>query len=145
MQLYDLYSSGLKGRREDFLMYRMVYLILNSEKNVLNRFLKEQTEEDLESQAVHSAFELKKKLIQGNIHYVFGLLKEGDEGIKNLVKMFLEKIRIWALQIYAKSFGDKISFEIIEDRLCFSSTTELLEFLESLSKNSICNITRMQH
>lgn len=41
MQLYQLYNLGISGRKTLFFKYRMLYLMLNSEKNDLNRFLKE--------------------------------------------------------------------------------------------------------
>ena len=59
MQLYDLYSENIKGRNTQFLMYRILYLIFNSEKNVLNRFLKEQESEEINSKEIQNALDIK--------------------------------------------------------------------------------------
>lgn len=134
MQLYELYRSGIEGRKYEFLMYRILYLTLNSEKNVLNRFLKEQDMEDLETVPVKKVLNLKKCLTMGNIDFVFQQLVEGFEGTRFLLKLFLDKLRIWALQIISKSFGKAISLDYIDKKLHFNDTEALCEFLEANGK-----------
>lgn len=134
MQLYELYCAGIKGRKYEFLMYRILYLTLNSEKNVLNRFLKEQDMEDLETVPVKKVLNLKKSLSMGNIDFVFQQLVEGFEGTRFLLKLFLDKLRIWALQIISKSFGKAISLNYIDKKLHFNDKEELCEFLEANGK-----------
>lgn len=134
MQLYELYHSGINGRKYEFLMYRILYLTLNSEKNVLNRFLKEQSIEELTTMPVKKVLSLKKALTMGNIDFVFNQLVEGFEGTRFLLKLFLVKLRIWALQIISKSYGKTISLEYISKKLHFHDIEQLVEFLEANGK-----------
>ena len=130
MKLYELYNEGIAGRKSEFLMYRVLYLILNSEKSVLARFLKEQSLKDLESKPLKEALKLKKSLVLGNIDYVFGQLETGFQGTKYLLKLFLDKLRIWGLIVISKSYGKSIKMEYVRVKLRFEGLHEMIEFLE---------------
>lgn len=97
MQLTELYDEGYKGRQHEFMMFRTLYLILNSEKRVLNRFLKEAKPEDLQTKPMNMVLKIMKNLVRGNFQYIFKQFEDGLEGTKMLLKMFIFKLRIWAL------------------------------------------------
>lgn len=59
---------------------------------------------------------------------------EGEEGIRHLLKLFVTKLRVWALQIMAKSFGNELSFDYLTKVLLFESEEACIEALESFSK-----------
>lgn len=68
--------------------------MLNSERNILNRYLKELDNADLETHPMKNVLKLMNNLIRGNFAYVLRQLDEGMEGTKLLVRMFLFKLRI---------------------------------------------------
>jgi SAC3/GANP family len=119
MQASELYDQGIQGRKHEFMMYRTLYLALNSEKSVLLRYLKELTPEDLQTEPMKQVLKLIKNLVVGNFAYIFNQLEKGKEGTKTLLRMFLLKLRVWALQMIAKSFSKTISFEKLTFALKF--------------------------
>lgn len=97
MQANELYDEGIAGRKYEFMMYRALYLSLSGEKGVLIRYFKELKPSDLRSEPMRLVMKLISNLIKGNIAYVFRQLSEGDEGTTLLLRMFILKLRIWAL------------------------------------------------
>ena len=134
MQVSELYDEGIKGRKHEFMMYRALYLTLNSEKNILIRYLKELDHKDLNTKPMKSVLKLMNNLVRGNFNYIFKQLEQGMEGTKLLIKMFLFKLRIWALQIIAKSFSKNIGFDKLADILKFENVSDLVEYLEEIGK-----------
>lgn len=129
-QLIDMYREGLPGKKYEFYMYRIVYLALNSEKFELNKFLKEMSVKELGHELVQEGVRFKTVLVSGNIKKVFEMYRSSKvELLGKLISLFLQKLRIWALQIISKSFGKQVKIEFVKSFLEFDSMTEAIEFL----------------
>lgn len=112
-------------------MYKILYLVLNREKNSLSKFLKERSAAELQSVPVARALQLWEWLLCGNIPKVFSLLGEEEkEGTRGLMKLFLEQLRLWGLMTFAKSFGREIKLDFVKKSLKFEDLEETVKKLE---------------
>lgn len=66
-QLYYLYSQGFKGHRLEFIMYRIVYMVLSDSNAELEKFLQELTTKDLLSRQINFALNFLESYKSGNL------------------------------------------------------------------------------
>jgi len=130
-KLHELYKHGLIGKHTtEFLSYRFIYLVFGNQRQPLNRLLQELVMVQLDSDNMKFAFELREAYEMGNIKKLFQLYKKGVNMTQYLIDLFVNKLRIWALQILCKSHGDKLSVSYLTEILAFNDEKQCLTLLE---------------
>lgn len=54
------------------------------------------------------------------------------EGVRDLLSLFADKLRVWALLILCRSFKPAVELAYLEENLKFDSKEELVKFLTSV-------------
>eukprot|EP00331_Platyophrya_macrostoma_P009607 CAMPEP_0176414136 /NCGR_PEP_ID=MMETSP0127-20121128/5093_1 /TAXON_ID=938130 /ORGANISM="Platyophrya macrostoma, Strain WH" /LENGTH=138 /DNA_ID=CAMNT_0017794007 /DNA_START=499 /DNA_END=915 /DNA_ORIENTATION=+ len=96
----------------------------------LNKLLMNLTNKELEHEDVVYALNLRKSNEIGNVKKFFNLYKEGRHMCANLIDCFIDRLRIRALQILTKGFGEKSSITWISEMLAFKNEEECRKFLK---------------
>lgn len=99
-QLLVLYHAGIEGRKDAFILYRLIHLVLESSAEEVQRFLREAGAGFLRSQA----FGLGKKLIEAlnncDFCWVFRYMRQGTNvPVRMLLRLFADKLRILRLRV----------------------------------------------
>lgn len=97
-QLDELYNNGMKGHNEEFLGYRILYTALHQMQIELALILKKLALKDKQSQCVQHALGVVKSLADNNYFKFFKLYKESPNMGAYLIDLFIDRIRVFALQ-----------------------------------------------
>lgn len=88
--------------------------------------------DELGHRLVQEGISFKTDLVSGNIKKVFSMYRSSNvELLSKLISLFLQKLRIWALQIISKSFGKQVKIEFVKSFLEFDTLAETTEFLKT--------------
>jgi len=129
-QLMDLYRQGVVSENKpEFLCYRIIYYTLGEANNDLNKALTGLSEQDFASKEIAFAMRLRHHYTTGNTKAFFQMYKRGFLLTRNLIEMFIHRIRILSLRIITKSFGEKISAQYLSELLGFDSVEKFIEFI----------------
>lgn len=83
--------------------YKMVYMVMGNDKFGLDKMLKELEEADLQSEFTDIVLGLKRDIQQGNFVKMFRTMREQKvEAIRNIMRLFVVKLRVWALNILCR-------------------------------------------
>ena len=118
---------------QEFLCYRIFYLILANHKYEINRLLIELTDDDLAQKDVQIAFKLKNAMDNGNVARVFAIYKTAPYLSQYLMDLFINKLRIWSLSLICKGYGERISIQYLKDLLAFNDELHCECFIEETS------------
>lgn len=102
-QLRALYKVKLGGNPEEFLMYRMLYIIYTRNRTDMNDLLADLTVADKRKPAVHYALQVRAALSSGNYHKFFKLYQQAPYLGACLLDKFVLRERIAALATICKA------------------------------------------
>eukprot|EP01017_Pseudomicrothorax_dubius_P011562 TRINITY_DN1434_c0_g3_i1.p1 TRINITY_DN1434_c0_g3~~TRINITY_DN1434_c0_g3_i1.p1 ORF type:complete len:673 (+),score=92.70 TRINITY_DN1434_c0_g3_i1:64-2082(+) len=145
-QLHALYRDGIKGHFYEFIGYRMMSLIFSNNKYQFSKQLEELAKVDFEAPEISFALDLKSCLSLGNVTRIFKMYKTGPNLTPYVFDLFILKLRVWALAIISKAYGDKIELEYISELLAFNEQADCKKFIietgGSLSEDETCLMLR---
>lgn len=96
-QLRALYKSNLGGNPEEFMAYRILYIIYTCNRVDMNDILADLTPADKKKPGVKHALKVRSALASGNYHQFFRLYDEAPFMGPYLLDMFIERERLAAL------------------------------------------------
>ncbi len=102
-QLDELYNFGLHGHCEEFLAYRILYAGLHGMQIELMLILKKLTLRDKKAECVQHALKVVRALSDNNYFALFRLYKQAPNMGGYLIDLFIERLRVFALQAIAST------------------------------------------
>jgi hypothetical protein len=100
-QLDDMYNSGIKGHNDEFLAYRILYTALHHMQIELSNILKRLTLKEKQTDCVQHSLKVVKALSENNYYMVFKLYKQAPYMGAYLIDLFIDRLRVLALQTIA--------------------------------------------
>ncbi len=108
-QLEMIYrTTGNRGHREEFLAYRLMFLILENLKIEAIKLIKEFNLKDKANPYVKHALKLRAAYNDDNYSRCFKLYKNAPNKGSYLIEIYIDKIRDYALKAICKSYGDYV-------------------------------------
>ena len=102
-QLRALYRMKLGGNPEEFLAYRILYVIYTCNRTNMNDLLADLTKADKQKPGVQHALKVRSALASGNYHKFFRLYDETPFMGGYLLDMFIERERLSAMAVICKT------------------------------------------
>lgn len=130
-QLKDLYSIGLPGSEYEFLAYRLLYLIHCRNKQAINQFMGELSEEQRHHEAVAHAFKVRSAVAIGNYSQLFQLYNDAPNMGAYLMDLFIPRERSLALNTMLKAYRPTVSIPFISKTLAFPSEDQCKSWLKN--------------
>ncbi|KAK4977442.1 hypothetical protein LTR66_010699 [Elasticomyces elasticus] len=128
-QLRALYKHTLGGHPEEFVAYRILYLLYTCNKTDMNDVLSDLTTVDKRKSAVKHALDVRSALAMGNYHKFFRLYQDAPNMGSYLMDMFIARERLAAMATYCKAYKPDVLLRYITDELGFDSDVSCAQFL----------------
>jgi SAC3 family protein LENG8/THP3 len=136
--LYGLYNEGLNGERDEFIAYRILYLVFTNENLELTKLLINLTLEMREMKAVKHSLRVVSSYSNFNFYQIFVKLYPTVPNLgKYIFDLFSEKMRIKALNYFIKSFRIKLPISYIITNLGFENQSDFKTFISNNFQNKI--------
>ncbi|CAD6884573.1 unnamed protein product [Tilletia controversa] len=132
-QLRTLYAYNIKGSEMEFLAYRILYLLHTRNQREVNSLMTELKPAARKDPAVSHALSVRLALATGNYHSFFQLYLNAPNMNAYIMDHFIERERVNALVIMAKSFRPSVPLSLIVSEFAFTDPPECHTFLDSLS------------
>jgi len=131
-QLVLLYADGFKGKENEFLAYRIIYLSLQNIKYDIVDLLKEvKNKTGLRNvPEIKHAMNLRKALNESNFFEFFKLYKLAPNMGSLLIEPFLNKYRMKALQVISVGYFTETSLDFVLEKLAFTNREICVKFME---------------
>ncbi|KAG9001485.1 hypothetical protein FRB94_006573 [Tulasnella sp. JGI-2019a] len=128
--LRTLYEMGLPGKKEEFLAYRILYLVHVRNRSDMNRLMSTLTPQMKEHEAVKHALEVQRAMATSNYHAFFILFANAPNMGAYIMDHFIERARLEALCIMSKSYKT-LPLSFIVRQLGFDDAAAVHEFLQA--------------
>lgn len=102
-QLRALYKLNLGGKPEEFLAYRILYIIYTCNRTDMNNLLADLTPADKRKEGVMHALRVRSALASGNYHKFFRLYQETPSMGGYLLDLIIQRERLAALAAMCRS------------------------------------------
>ncbi|KAI9019526.1 SAC3/GANP/Nin1/mts3/eIF-3 p25 family-domain-containing protein [Phycomyces nitens] len=133
-QLKQLYTLDIRGNRDEFIAYRILYFLFLQNMCDLNDLMKELVgKPERDSPCVQHALGVSKALSMCNYHTFFKLYKSAPNMGGHLMDKFVVRERIKALAMCCKAYKMGISVEFIAQELGFPNSGSCIKFLRGIS------------
>ncbi|QSL67178.1 hypothetical protein MERGE_001567 [Pneumocystis wakefieldiae] len=136
-QLFSLYNYNLPGHLDEFLAYRIFYLLLTRNKTDIHEVLLKLTEEEKRNKAIKHALDVRATLVMSNYHSLFKLYLDVPNMGGYLMDCFIERERVIALCKMFKAYRPSLSLKFLCQELSFENELECFEFLMARSNKDI--------
>ncbi|KAK4499417.1 hypothetical protein PRZ48_009931 [Zasmidium cellare] len=133
-------SSG--GKEDEFLAYRILYLIYTRNRTDMNNMLADLTTADKKGTYVSLALRVRAALASGNYHRFFQLYRQYQDRnmVPYLMDMFIDRERLGAMAAICKSYKPDVSSKFLTKELAFAcSETELFD--EDIERECLTFVT----
>ena len=141
-QLKQLYRSGLKGSEQEFLAYRLLYLLQCGDKLGICEFLqKESINAEDASGPVEHALAVQEALQVGNHARLFELYRAAPNMGVYLMDLLVQRERLRAFKAILRAYRPGISLDLIQRRLGFGGDEgECKEWLKGIGVTGSSNL-----
>jgi hypothetical protein len=141
-QLKYLYEQGVDGCEDEFLAYRILYMLFSRNQSDLNAMMEEMCDIGLNNQAecVQHALMVRSSLAKGNYHKFFRLYENAPNMGGYLIDQFANRERIDSLIVICKAYKMSIPLSYIAKELSFDSVSRLLRFLNESGVYPVSNV-----
>ncbi|KAG8829676.1 hypothetical protein FRC18_009157 [Serendipita sp. 400] len=138
--LRTLYELGLPGKREEFLGYRILYMLHGRNRADLNFLVSQLTPQEKELPAVQHALKAHMAMATGNYHQFFALFLVAPNMGGYIMDHYVDRERCGALITMAKSYRS-LPLRLLQTELGYESDElpKLLDFLTKHSANVFTN------
>lgn len=130
-QLKVLYAIGLSGFELEFMAYRLLYLIHCRNKQAINQFMGDLSEEQRDNEAVSHALKVRSAIAVGNYSQLFQLYATAPNMGAYLMDLFIPRERSMTLITMLKAFRPTLSLSYVSKTLAFTSEAECKNWLIS--------------
>jgi hypothetical protein len=128
-QLVELYDAGFKGHQEEFLGYRIMYTGLHNMKLELMLILKKLSLKEKQNKAIKHALRVINALDNNNYRIVFKEYKSAPNMSAYLMDLFIDRLRVFALQTISIAYMMGVEIKLIADELGFDSIEQCTKFV----------------
>ncbi|QRV74056.1 SAC3/GANP domain protein associated with nuclear localization of protein [Ceratobasidium sp. AG-Ba] len=132
-----LYEAGITGHANEFLAYRILYLVHTKNRSEMNLLLAQLTPEAKAVDAVRHALNVQAATISNNYHKFFQLYLKAPNMGGYIMDHMLARERVSALIIMTKSYL-QLALSFVATELAFDSAADVHRFL---AENSIAVYT----
>ncbi|KAG8744167.1 hypothetical protein FRC10_010633 [Ceratobasidium sp. 414] len=123
-----LYEAGITGHANEFLAYRILYLVHTKNRSEMNLLLAQLTPEMKSADAVRHALEVQAAMIANNYHKFFDLYLKAPNMGGYIMDHMLARERVSALIVMTKAYL-QLPLAFVADELAFDSTSDAHRFL----------------
>ncbi|OCF44339.1 nuclear protein [Kwoniella heveanensis CBS 569] len=138
--LRQLYELGLKGHPQEFLSYRIMYLLHTRNRSDMATLLAQLTPAEKQDPGVKHALDVHAALATSNYVRFFRLFLSAPNMSGYIMDHFVERERIAALAIMSKGYMT-LSLPYITQSLAFDSEEEADKFLQDHEAALYTNLT----
>ncbi|KAG5518849.1 hypothetical protein PMAC_002380 [Pneumocystis sp. 'macacae'] len=128
-QLFSLYSYNLPGHPDEFLAYRILYLLHTRNKSDIHEILLKLSEKERKNKAIKHALDVRTALGTSNYHLLFKLYLDAPNMGGYLMDRFVERERVIALCKMFKAYRPSLSLKFLCQELSFENESRCFEFL----------------
>ncbi|CCJ28505.1 unnamed protein product [Pneumocystis jirovecii] len=128
-QLFSLYSYNLPGHPDEFLAYRILYLLHTRNKSDIHEILLKLSEKERKNKAIKHALDVRAALGTSNYHLLFKLYLNAPNMGGYLMDRFVERERVIALCKMFRAYRPSLSLKFLCQELSFENESECFEFL----------------
>ncbi|GAB5591521.1 hypothetical protein Unana1_06421 [Umbelopsis nana] len=136
-QLRELYRKGIAGHEQEFIAYRILYLLYAQNYSDINALMKHLTKAHKEDPAIGHALKVRSSIATGNYHRFFRLYLEAPNMGGYLMDKFVERERITALKAMCKAFRPMVQTGYIIQELGLGTLEALSQLLKEHGANFI--------
>lgn len=133
-QLKALYSKGISGHSQEFLAYRILYLLHTSNYSDLSDItleIEEQKGKEPLDLAVSHALKVYKAMTTNNYHRFFKLYVDAPNMGGYLMDSFVHRERLAALSRMCFGMRQTVDLQFLIKELGFMEMDEIMDFIES--------------
>ncbi|KAJ3129244.1 hypothetical protein HK100_008741 [Physocladia obscura] len=116
-QLKELYRLGISGCKDEFLAYRILYMVYTNNRTDQVRILSDLTPEETASPCVHHALRVRMAVATGDYHTFFHLYNNAPNMSVYLMDLFIVRERLRALKTLGRAFRPTLKVEYIAREL----------------------------
>lgn len=136
--LLMLYEHNLPGHPDEFLAYRILYMLHTKNRSELGRTIGHLSKVEKETAPVKHALAVQNALATGNYHRFFKLYEAAPNMGAYLMDHFVTRERMFALTMMSKAYMT-LPLTHIQTELAFESIEEAHKFMED---HDIANYTK---
>ncbi|WVQ73547.1 hypothetical protein IAR50_003123 [Cryptococcus sp. DSM 104548] len=129
-QLRQLYELGLKGHPNEFLSYRIIYMLHTRNQSDMASLMAQLTDAEKLDPVVKHALDVHASLATSNYHRFFRLFLEAPNMSGYIMDHFVERERMSALAIMSKAYLT-LPLQVVFRTLAFDTEEETHQFLNS--------------
>lgn len=130
--LIPLYEKGIKGHKNEFFAYRILYTALCQDKENISilKIIKQKFKNKKNlSFEINHAIQVMKSLNEPNYFNFFKLYKNAPNMGKYLIEPFIPRLRIKGLLYLAYGYFSEVPIDVIVEKLGFENKEFCLKFL----------------
>ncbi|EJD48006.1 hypothetical protein AURDEDRAFT_113261 [Auricularia subglabra TFB-10046 SS5] len=126
--LTHLYEQGLPGKTEEFLAYRILYLVHAKNRSEMNRLIGQLTPEQKAAEPVRHALQVQRAVASGNYHALFVLFNQAPNMGGYIMDHFVIRERVQALIRMGVAYKT-MPLEFLTSELGFENAEDAHKFL----------------
>ncbi|KAJ1557774.1 hypothetical protein HK096_005444, partial [Nowakowskiella sp. JEL0078] len=118
-QLHELYKLGLPGHPDEFMAYRILYMVHTTNKTELHQILLSLTDSQKLEKSVRHALAIRMAVSLGDYHSLFNLYNKAPNMSAYMMDHFIDRERVKAMKIICRAYRPYVSLEFIAKELGF--------------------------
>lgn len=129
-RLRELYSKNIKGHENEFLAYRILYLLHTQARADLSQILLEMAPEQFSDKNIKHALDVNRAVMTNNFSWLFHLYLKAPNMGGYVMDNFIPRARLLAMTEICKAYRPEVPLDLISKELGFESDQEVLAFLD---------------
>ncbi|KAJ3025950.1 UNVERIFIED_CONTAM: hypothetical protein HDU68_006422 [Siphonaria sp. JEL0065] len=126
-QLKELYRHGIQGCKDEFLGYRILYMVFTMNRTEQVRILSELTPQETIAPSVQHALSVRMAVSTGDYHTLFKLYNSSPFMSIYLMDLFIERERIKTLKTISRAFRPQLKVSYLARELGWFATVGSIE------------------
>ncbi|KAK9470313.1 SAC3/GANP/Nin1/mts3/eIF-3 p25 family-domain-containing protein [Dipodascopsis tothii] len=143
-QLRTLYEKGLAGSKNEFLAYRILYMLHTRNRSEMNEMLITLTADERADPAVAHALQVQRVMNESDYHSLHRLYLAAPNMGGYIMDSFIERERIAALAVICRAFRPEYPLQGITAELGLESDTACYDFLKKYGLHPYVNTSTLK-
>ncbi|KAI8830212.1 SAC3/GANP/Nin1/mts3/eIF-3 p25 family-domain-containing protein [Chytriomyces cf. hyalinus JEL632] len=118
-QLKELYRHGIPGCKDEFLGYRILYMVYTMNRTDQVKVLSELSPTEKTAPPIHHALRVRRAVSTGDYHTLFHLYTAAPNMSVYLMDLFIDRERVKALKTISRAFRPSLSVARVAAELGF--------------------------
>lgn len=135
-RLRELYSKNIKGCENEFLAYRILYLLHTQARADLSQILLEMSPEQFSDKNIKHALDVNRAVMTNNFSWLFQLYLKAPNMGGYVMDNFISRARLLAMTEICKAYRPEVPLDLISRELGFESDQQALAFLNQFNIGS---------